>query len=290
MKTPPLAGAARRSRVAFTLIELLVVIAIIGILASMLLPALGKAKMRAKTVQCQGNLKQLSTAMQTYAVDNNDGMTWSYYSESSSSLIYAGLTTTGMYGACSASSMLYAYIGNLKTYTCPTMQSPNSGGGTYLPTIVATTPALGLTWLTQSNYRFNTYLGAVGLGPGIYGPAAPVRFSSATLPNTYNHSALRFADVTSPSQKVLAFDTRDGRPYVPTTGYAVSAGTYNASQPDPYNALNYTTSWHAPNIGIWHDDRTAMSFMDNHVEIVDKSSRITYGGLYDQDLSHWKPY
>ena len=282
MKRAILAGASRRSRVAFTLIELLVVIAIIGILASMLLPTLGKAKGRARGTQCLNNLKQMGTAMQGYAVDNNDGMTWSYFSESDAFNVYPELSTSGMYGACSGSSLLYSYAGlnNLKIFTCPTQQtlSPTL----YLPTVVASAP--DRTWFTQSNYRLNTYLGWIGLGPGVYGNAGNLRFGGN------KHTPLRFADVVAPSEKVLAFDTRDWRPYVPTPGYAVSAGTYNASQPDPYDVLNYTTWWHSPNIGVCHDDRTAVSFMDAHVEFVGKKSRVTYGGLNDQDLIHWKPY
>lgn len=74
MNTLKLSRSSKISRYAFTLIELLTVIAIIGILASILIPVVGRVRESAQVAVCQNNLRQLGMGIQLYAADH-DGLT-----------------------------------------------------------------------------------------------------------------------------------------------------------------------------------------------------------------------
>ena len=113
-----------RRRRAFTLIELLVVIAIIAILAAMLLPALSKAKLKAQSITCVSNQKQLSIAWVMYTGDFNDKLVPNWASDARAWIDGSKGSVHDLPGATNVlalrSGLLYPYNPSDGVYQCPT--------------------------------------------------------------------------------------------------------------------------------------------------------------------------
>ena len=235
-------------RVGFTLIELLVVIAIIAILAAMLLPALAKAKEKAKTTYCLNNMKQLQLCWHMYTDDNNDRIPLNGAAPLPGPS-GNGLPNSWIQGAAQAdpalpwiaNGVLYPYNKALSIYACPAntrkLTYPANPPATFVPTVGPQARTVSM------NYPL-----------GGFTAAAPTGGVLLTGQNSImKYSAIGVAPNPGFVKTIVFVDENE---------YSIDDGDFATAV---VGGLHDGTWWNLP--GSRHGKATTWSFADGHAEV-----------------------
>jgi prepilin-type N-terminal cleavage/methylation domain-containing protein len=162
MKSTATSVSGSRASAAFTLIELLVVIAIIAILAAMLLPALAKAKERAKQTSCISNVKQLALATLMYVDENDNQFPPRFPAPGGGTISCKPCRTTNW-----LVYMMPYMAGSSNALRCPSDNAVPAASFPNDPSI----PAKSVFNSDQTSYCFNTVMTRVGQPEAIIQPS-----------------------------------------------------------------------------------------------------------------------
>jgi prepilin-type N-terminal cleavage/methylation domain-containing protein/prepilin-type processing-associated H-X9-DG protein len=248
MVSTPQNKRSRLHRVnAFTLVELLVVITVIGILASILLPTLGKAKARGEGMSCFNNVRQLQLAWLLYADEQHDHLPYNLGGTANRSSVAPldplnwvngvmswELDTDNTNQSLINQSSMASYVNhNLKVYKCPSDRALSN-------------VQRQAGWLERTrSYSMNAMMGDAGS-------------LSRTGTNVNNPGYKQFFTLTSIPSPSSSFVFLDEHPDSINDGYFLVKMDSYYEEPHP---------WWFDLPGSYHNKSCPISFADGHVEL-----------------------